>query len=232
MSKSTYLELCQELARELRIPGTGPSAVTGQTGELEKIVRYVANANRDICRRWTDWDFLWTTFSTTTVLDSNSLTDGSPADLRKWDENSFVYDPTSDDYTRLSFIDYRDDYRQKVLGTQTSDVPAYVTIRPDRAIRIYPQASVAGKTVQAEYWKIGTELTADSTTSDIPEEHERLILVRAKIYYAESEDAPEIMASALAEHDDLLNILEANHLPDQDMRNMARATTNEPIRPG
>ncbi len=39
-----FLSLCQRLRSEARIPGTGPSSVTGQTGELAKIVEWITTA--------------------------------------------------------------------------------------------------------------------------------------------------------------------------------------------
>ena len=43
-----FLSLCQRLRSEARIPGTGPSSVTGQTGELAKIVEWITTAYEDI----------------------------------------------------------------------------------------------------------------------------------------------------------------------------------------
>ena len=44
----TFLELCRRLAREVDASGSGPSAVTGQTGENRRIVDWVASAWQDI----------------------------------------------------------------------------------------------------------------------------------------------------------------------------------------
>ena len=43
------------------------------------------------------------------------------------------------------------------------------------------------------------------------------------MYYAENEDAPEIMAGALAEFEDLLDKLEADQLPRQKNRRFSAA---------
>jgi hypothetical protein len=44
---STYLQLCQDMARDIGIPGTGPSSVTasGLSEEEIAVVRYIKNAD-------------------------------------------------------------------------------------------------------------------------------------------------------------------------------------------
>ena len=53
---STYLVLCQDMARDIGIPGTGPSAVDSTTLSEEEnaVVRYVQQADQDIQSRWFD----------------------------------------------------------------------------------------------------------------------------------------------------------------------------------
>ena len=74
---STYLTLCQNMARDIGIPGSGPSSVssTSLSEEENSVVRYVKEADLDIQRRWFDWNFLWkevtmTSSSGTTLKDS------------------------------------------------------------------------------------------------------------------------------------------------------------------
>ena len=55
-------------------------------------------------------------------------------------------------------------------------------------------------------------MTADGDISAIPPRFHKIIIARAKMYYAENEDAPEIMAGSLAEFEDLLDKLEADQL--------------------
>ncbi len=225
MSRS-FLTLAQELARECRIPGTGPSTVISQTGELEKVVRYIKNADLDIKRRWADWGFLWNEFSTTTVVGSNSLT-SEPSDVDTYNVNTFVLNASTDNYTALEYVDYSV-FREKLLGSQTNDTPTLFTVKPDRSLAVWPPADAA-HTLTGEYWKTGVTLAADDDTSEIPTQHDRLIVVRAKLYYAEAEDAPEIMASAVSEHEDLMRTFESRWLRDQQNHTMMRAETNPAI---
>ena len=56
---STYLVLCQNMARDVGIPGSGPSSVTSASLSEEEnaVVRYVRAADLDIQSRWFDWQY-------------------------------------------------------------------------------------------------------------------------------------------------------------------------------
>jgi hypothetical protein len=227
---STYLVLCQNMARDVGIPGTGPSAVdaTDLSEEENAVVRYVAQADQDIQSRWFDWDYLWSTATMTTIsgtatLASTNTTTGSfPTDLGNWKLGSVVWDPTSDSYQPLEYEpwnEYRDNYK---YGTVDSDIPEVFTYHPDNTLDFYPTPS-SSTTVQAEYWATPTVMTADDDISAIPPRFHKIIIARAKMYYAENEDAPEIMAGALAEFEDLLDKLEADQCPSQKNRRFSSA---------
>ena len=79
---------------------------------------------------------------------------------------------------------------------------------------MYPTPNAA-TTLTAEYWKTATTLSATTDTPVIPARFQRIIICRAKIYYAEQNDAPEVMGSSLSEFQDLLGKLEADQLPSQ-----------------
>lgn len=59
---STFLELCQDARRECRIPGTGPTAVTGQVGELARIVSWVKQSYVKIQNKHPNWGWLRSTW--------------------------------------------------------------------------------------------------------------------------------------------------------------------------
>jgi hypothetical protein len=60
-----------------------------------------------------------------------------------------------------------------------------------------------------------------------------MIIARAKIYYGENEDAPEILSGALASFEDLLDKLEADQLPGQKNRRFSKVQDlfNYTVRP-
>jgi hypothetical protein len=224
---STYLVLCQDMARDVGIPGTGPSSVTSTSLSEEEnaVVRYVAQADLDIQSRWFDWDFLWNEATITVTTATSSLVSGDtgfPTDLGNWKLDSFVYDKTSEDYIMLEYMrwnEYRDMYK---YGTIAEDLPEVYSLKPDNSIDLYPTPS-ATSSISNEYWATPTALAADDDISAIPPRFHRIITARAKMYYAENEDAPEIMAGALAEFEDLLDKLEADQLPRQKNRRFSAA---------
>ena len=230
---STYLVLCQDMSRDIGIPGTGPSSVTSSSLSEEEnaVVRYVSQADQDIQSRWFDWDYLWSTATMTTSQGISTLmstnTDagpggGFPSDLGNWKLGSVVWDPTSESYLILEYElwnEYRENYK---YGTVDEDIPEVFTYHPDNTLDFYPTPS-SSTVVQAEYWATPTVMTADADVSAIPPRFHKIIIARAKMYYAENEDAPEIMAGSLAEFEDLLDKLEADQLPSQKNRRFSSA---------
>ena len=58
---STFLELTQDLHRESGAAGSAPSTVVGQTGEAQRLVKWIQRADLQIQKLWHDWEFLWST---------------------------------------------------------------------------------------------------------------------------------------------------------------------------
>lgn len=217
-----FLTLCQRMARDIGIPGTGPSTVVSQTGELGDVVQYIIDADMDIKRRWHDWDFMWSSTTNTTSVGNRTLTSSAPSDLGYWNHSRIVYNYDSDDYVHLDYIPFDEYMDNFYFGTHSNDEPFLFTVKPDKTIEVYPPAAQS-KNMYMEYWKKPEEMSVDADVSEIPEEFHRLIIVRAKIYYAEHEDAPEIMVSATAEFEDLIDNLESGYGRQQKLRRMHRA---------
>jgi len=207
-----FLELCQAYRAELGIPGSGPTTVVGQTGELGALVADVVRAEVDIKRRWQDWDFMWSAFTSNTVIGSRTPSTSQPTDLGVWDVSTFALSQESADYIELDYLPYKE-FRQQIVAaatvTGTADI---VTFDPTGDILLDPQPD-AVLPFYGEYWRRADEMTADIEISRIPVAFHRLIIVRAKIHYAEREDAPELTAGAMAEFEDLLRQLESHSLP-------------------
>ena len=237
---STFLVLCQDMARDVGIPGTGPSTTT--TADLSEeetsVVRYVNQADQDIQSRWFDWNFIWSEADITAISGTSTLSSsntGFPGTstigpLGNWKLDSLVWDKTSDSYQILDYMpwnEYREMYK---YGTIDSDVPEVYSTKPNGDLDLYPTPN-AGTTVSAEYWRtpvvltdiVSPATTADDNVSAIPSRFHDIITARAKMYYAENEDAPEIMVGSLSQFEDLLNQLEADQLPRQKNRRFSSA---------
>tara|TARA_Y100000296_G_C5166796_1_gene255120 strand:+ start:1451 stop:2146 length:696 start_codon:yes stop_codon:yes gene_type:complete len=219
---STYLVLCQNMARDIGIPGSGPSDVASSSLSEEEnaVVRYVKEADVDIQSRWFNWDFLWTETTLTPTADVSTLT--SPSNLGNWKLDSFVLAKGTNSYQELEYMDWDDYNLEYKLGSITSDIPEVFSVKPDNVIDLYPTPA-ATTAISAAYWKTPTEMSVDASESPIPSRFHKIITARAKIYYAENEDAPEILSGALAEFEDLLDKLEADQLAGQKNRRLSRA---------
>ena len=223
-----FLELCQSVRQEVGISGTGPSTTIAQEGQLKAIVDFVVEAEYQINGLWKDWDFLWSQYSTTLALGVAEPALPKPADFGTWDLRSFYLDYTTDNWYRLSPIDYvewRDTLRQ---GVQSNSSPNYVIVRPNGNLLVHPLPDKV-YTISADYWRTGNRLAANLDVSSIPVQYHRAIIARAKTMWAEREEAPEILLAASAEYQDVLDKLESQSLPEQRRRRLSSSDTEEVI---
>lgn len=205
----TYLEFCKKMVRDLGLKNS-ITTVTGQTGMNQKIVDWVADADNEIQTIWSDWDFLWAQYEETCIVGQLEYT--KPSDLGTWDFDSFYLNYTSDDYVYLSMLDYRTWRKVYRQGTQTNDEPNLFVITPAKNIYLEPRPDDT-HLLTADYWRSPTWMTANTDTSPIPSRFERIIIARAKIYYAEHEEFPTVFELATKEYADLLKRLEDAELP-------------------
>ena len=225
---STYLELCGDLARAVGYEA--PTSVVAQTGSALKLVNRIAQAELEIKNLWQDWRFLSsennTPYSQTLTIDQIGYT--KPADHGVWDPKSFYIDYTTDNYRHLDPLDY-DEWRKTFRnGTQTSDIPTRVVLDRNDDIILWPPPD-SGYTLTGEYMILPIRMTANAEVSVIPVQFHRVILLKAKLFYAEEEDGPEIFEASSAElygtrdmPGGLLGQLESHQLPDQGNRRKAR----------
>ena len=87
-----FLELCQDFVKEVGIGGgqaSTPTAVTGQSGELANVVRWIRDSHTYVCNIWVDWKFLWFEHEVTLAAASREPTmPVAPLSVRKWDRQS------------------------------------------------------------------------------------------------------------------------------------------------
>ena len=219
MAKRTYLQLCEVVHRECGISGNAPTSVANQSGILDDLVNWVAEAAYEIEALHGDWDFMWSQWSESTIADTASYT--APTDLGEWDMDSFYLNYTATTHKKLTpklYKDWRDEYRQ---GTQTSNKSSLAIIQPDGTVRLQPVPD-AVYTLTADYWKVPTRMTASGDYSAIPEQFERVIIASAKMRYAIEQGAPEILADSEIEYTRWMNQLEGSQLPEQKHRRLSQ----------
>lgn len=206
----TFLELCQAVRRECGIQGTGPAAVTSQTGLLSRVVNWVIDADNLIQSMNPDWNFLWAEFTGNTTLASSYLT--KPADFGMWDREAFAIARGTADGRPLSFVDFQDWRRSH--GLKVNAEPSSITILPDNNLA-FPAPANGTHEIYGNYWKVPVKLAANTDVSPIPLRFHRIIVARAKMWYFEDIESDTQFTQAENEFDYWLKLLEGFSLPNR-----------------
>ena len=211
---STFLELAQDLHSEVGAAGVPPTSVTAQTGESLRLVNWIKRADMKIQRRWINWKFLRTEFTTGNTTTASVGTLAAPTDLKTWDLKTMriIYPGQTDEYP-LPAVEYENVKRQ-ILDDNDS-VPSRVIIMPDNSLLFEPYPDGV-YTILGDYYRKPVPLANNTDVSAIPEEyHDSAILGRAMIFYANFENAPEIKQQGQELYDEGMQELENHQLPNQ-----------------
>jgi hypothetical protein len=216
-----YLELCQKLMRRAGISGTIASVVN-QSGELLRVVDWVAEGYRAILNLHGDWEFLRAdvTFLADTVNTIYTPAAASVAEFGEWrvvDSDWRAYNKAIGvaDEQPLVYVDYDKFRRVYQYGTQRTMTgrPQVFTIRPDQSLQIWPMPD-------AEYYIVGEQYRypADfATNGDAPifkAKFHDAVFYRALMLYAEYEEAGTVHAAAQAECLRIVGTMEDAYLPE------------------
>lgn len=207
---ATYLSGSQDLRRECGIAGTGPAAVTGQTGESDRVVKWYRDAWNEIQMRRRDWLWMRKGFTVNTVASTASYAYTSCTDvdlaapitrLANWYRKSMKAYLQSDgvgaEYP-LIFMEWDTFRRWYQYGAQTANQPIHVSIGPDRKLYLGPTPN-AVYVVSGDYQRSPQVLGADGDTPELPLEFHMLIVCEAMKKYAVYESAAEVYARAVAD---------------------------------
>ncbi len=227
---ATYLQLCQSLRRECGIAGSGPSAVTGQTGQLEKVVAWVASAWNDIQIRCPQWRWMRSEFTVNTTAGDDTYAYGDCTDAKTsaaidrfaqwWPHDRiepFKCYLTSGgvggqyDLIWMPYEAFRRIYKFGVQQT-TQGQPIYVAIDDDERIVLGPIPN-GTYTVTGFYQRGPQTLAADGDTPDMPSRFHDAIVYYAMQRYAANSVAPEILARANLEGNRYMRALEQSQMP-------------------
>lgn len=185
--------------QEAGLSGTGPSAVTGQTGENKRIVDWVKSAWDEIQMYNPDWFWMRGSFSFSTIANDYDYTSsgaGITTRFANWDMGSIrLYQTSVDDEMSLPAILYQD-YRTAFLtGLQTATRPVCCSVSPDNQLLLGDKPDGA-YVVRGDYFKTPQALAADSDTPEMPEQYHMAIVWRALMKYARYDAAAEIYQDA------------------------------------
>lgn len=214
----TFLQLCQETRRECGIQGSGPTTVVSQTGLLQRVVDWVADADEYIQSLYHDWDFLHSEFTEDTVLGAEVIT--KPEDFGAWDRESFGRDRGTATGRQLTVRDYKE--WRKYMGAKTNSEPFGIIIKPNKDL-VLPYPADGVYEIYADYWATPTRMTVDDSLSDIPAKFHRLIIAKAKMYWYEDQEFITLYQTAEKEYKEWLDKLEMAELPGQHFRAQGEA---------
>lgn len=216
----TFLQLCQTAVSDLGVSGgTLASTASGLNQEQQRVCNWVSRADQMIQSLWTDWNFLWQgNLQVTAQAGASTLAFATPAGfaaIRNYDENTLWYQPGTSMAQRVTWCDW--DRLRTLLQTQppqTAACPTLFSVDPSGTVRLLERLT-AGATFAVDVWCATNPLTNDNDRSPIPIASglDQIIVERAKIIYAERENAPEILSGSSGEYNDLLDKLQAYALP-------------------
>lgn len=210
----TFLELARDLVAELG-EGSGPPAVTGQTGNMGNIVRWIAEADVYIQNLWRDWDFMWTKVEdpTLNLNEGDSTITGLSATLATPVERGLSLFVTPGRAWAPQWVPWREFVNRFENRDKPTRVrPGHWSCSPDGTIVLSDK--IAQDTPWSlEYYKRPVRMAQNGDRSPIPEDFDRIIIVRAAIIYGVREDAPELVRGYSGEYDDYMEKMEGRYLP-------------------
>lgn len=225
-----FLAICQRLRQECDVAGTGPSAVTGQTGELKRVVDWAASAWDEIQGKYPNWRWMRSRWSVNTVAGTDTYaatacTDtrlsASLARFKRWwpfDENGRsnvkIYLQSSGVGTErwISFLPWPNFLAIYRIGTQNNGVPAHFTIDPQNNLVLGPKPDGI-YVVSGEYQMSKQSLAADGDTPEMPADYHMLVVYEGMKKYAGFEAAPEVYQRGAREGGVLWRQLELDQKP-------------------
>lgn len=221
-----FLTLCQDTARDCGIPGTGPAAVTNQTGQLGWLVRKVKESYVNLQNEQPDWRWLRSEFSVETSASDGQYAYGDCTDTiasatitrfaKWWTEEFQVYLTSAGVATQghVAYVRWEEFRYTWRTGSPSTGHPCMVSVDPRDNLRLGPVPDAA-YTVTGEYQKSAQILAADADVPEMPVRFHRLIVVRAMKAFATKYASPETWDAAHGEEEPLQLALEIDQLPER-----------------
>lgn len=195
-----FLDLCQRLVQETGIADDGPATVAGQTGDMGRIVNWTNDAWLKIQSIREDWNWAWSTGSSTLNAASHTITLPSTVETVKRvsvGQGFLQYE---------NYNDFADAYRVISDGA-----PSVWSIRPD-GVLVFNTKPSENLTVTYESYAVPAKLVATTDAPALPERYHMLIVYEALRCYAQFDEAPELEKRAYLYYEDMLADLERDQL--------------------
>lgn len=225
-----FLDLCKDVVSDLGIAGGALNSVTGTLNQEQlRIINWVARADLYVQNLWVDWKFLWVPDTAVLAQAASAILTptlpGWAANIQTVETGSLWLNPGTTTARPIPYMEW-DDFRQAFARKLPASAPVPVawSQQPDGKLVLshLPQSAL---TFALDYHVIGKRMAGDNDTSPVPQNFDQIIVEKAKIYYAERENAPEIMAGSVAEYTDMLDKMQAICLPSN---TAGRRSKNDP----
>jgi len=218
---ATFLELAQALRREAGVPGTGPTAITGEVEEYMRLITWIKRAWTEIQGQYPTWKFMRRSFEFTVAVDQTGITTATAAitDLKRWDaskDKSFVSWPSTDttQKRRMQYLPQAEFEDLFATTTYPDGAPFYFTIDDYTKELKFPITTDKAYKISGHYYKTAQVLSAASDEPSISSDYHDAILYRALKMYAAHEEAVNIYADAAEKDRYWTNKLVNEQLPD------------------
>lgn len=218
---TTYLGLCQKVARESGVLGGGglPASVVGQSGPALDVVEAVASAWTDIQNSQADWRFLESEFEKEITAGTARYT---AAGLSIQDFGSWIETPETmsihataigrSDEAPLRFIDYRDWRRTYDYGVAQTGKPVHVAVSPREEL-VFGKTPDQSYRVRGLYRRTPQVLAANDDVPIMPDRFHDVIAYAAAMKFGAFNEDATAFAEARRNHDQLMGDLRRSQLP-------------------
>lgn len=222
LNPTTFLEFTQRVSSECGVPGSGPTALSGATGQAQLLFQWVAQAYTELQTKHPDWRFMivrpGVSFATVASQVEYTPTQAGIASgiVGDWRVNTFRRYHTATGVSsevRMTYTDYdtwRDGYYFSTLRTTEVD-PVVFTVSPEKNLLL--QCPLAGYTITGEYYRAPEVFDADGDVSIVPVELNMAIVYQAMMYYGHYESAPEVFNRGEVGYNKLMKRFEKKWLP-------------------
>ena len=214
-----YLQLCARMRQEIRGAGSGPSAVTGQTGLYQDIVNWIAAAHTDIQTEDNGhWDWLRRSFTVDTVADDDTYAYGDCTDVlaaaaisrftdwrltdKRLPPKIYLVSGGVGTERRMVYRPWEAFSSVFKIGTQNSGSPVFITEDPQQNLVIGAKPNDIYR-ITGEYWRGPLQFAANGDEPEFASQYHMIIVYKAMIDYAYNEVAPEILERAQMKYEEL-----------------------------
>ncbi len=188
MATYDFITMCKNVAQDAGLSGE-INSVSGNVGDLGRVVRYVRESCLAIESRWGDWKFNYKSGYVTT-LGAGLSTYSAPEDLHRWNKDRmYINGNKVPKHTVLEYHEFRG------WPLQTVGTPAAVIIMPDNALMFFP-APDSESIFSADYYKMPAMLQENTDIPNIPQNYCPVVQAYALQAYAQYDASEELLVKA------------------------------------